>query len=137
MSVLTGVVSVLVGGGLLAFIQFLINRHDNKHDKLKGITDSIEDVKRELKDIKDEIGKVRDEADQRDAVQARTHILRFRDELTNDIEHSQDYFDQILDDAKRYEDFCSTHPKFPNGRTDAAIQYIRDEHQRLLKEHKI
>ena len=137
MNVLTGVLSLLIGGGLFAFIQFLINRHDTRNDKFKEVMDSIADVKKDVKDIKDEIAKVRDEADQRDAVQARTHILRFRDELKNDMEHSSEYFDQILDDAKRYEKFCEGHKDFPNGRTDAAIEYIREEHQRLMKEHKL
>ena len=137
MDILTGVASVLVGGGLLAFIQFLITRHDNKHDRLKKVLDSIDDIKKEIREIKDDITKVRDEANQRDAVQARTHILRFRDELSNNVDHSSEYFDQILDDAKRYEKFCEGHKDFPNGRTDAAIEYIREEHQRLLKEHKL
>ena len=137
MDILTGVASVLVGGGLLAFIQFLIARHDSKHDKFKAVMDNIEDIKREVREIKDDITKVRDEANQRDAVQARTHILRFRDELSNNVDHSSEYFDQILDDSKRYEKFCEGHKDFPNGRTDAAIEYIREEHQRLLKEHKL
>lgn len=137
MSIATSVLSIVIGGGLFAFVQFLINRHDAKHDRLKEVIDSINDIKKDVTDIKTEIGKVRDEADRREAIHARTHILRFRDELSNDIEHSSEYFDQVLDDAKFYDKFCSEHKDFLNGRTEAAIEYIREEEKRLRKEHKL
>lgn len=34
MDVFTTLIGVLLGGGVLAFIQFLITRHDSKHDKV-------------------------------------------------------------------------------------------------------
>ena len=42
MDVAASVVSILVGGGLLAFIQFPIGRHDAKHDKFKEVFEAIE-----------------------------------------------------------------------------------------------
>lgn len=137
MNVMESVLGILIGGGLLAFIQFLITRHDNRHDKAKSILDAIKGVRSEVDDIRKEITALKDDANRRDATQARTHILRFRDELQNNMDHSSEYFDQVLEDAERYEKFCGSHPDFPNGRTEAAIEYIKDEHQRLLKEHKL
>ncbi len=137
MTIAESIISILVGGGLLAFIQFLITRHDNKHDKFKSVLDAIKGVNSEIEDVRKEIATLKDDADRRDAVQARTHVLRFRDELQNNIDHSSEYFDQILEDAERYKKFCEKHPDFPNGRTEAAIEYITDEHQRLLREHKL
>ena len=137
MDIAKTVLSLLIGGGLLAFIQFLITRHDNRHDKFKTVLDAIKGVRSEVDDIRKEITALKDDANRRDATQARTHILRFRDELQNNMDHSGEYFDQILEDAERYEKFCGSHPDFPNGRTEAAIEYIKDEHQRLLKEHKL
>lgn len=137
MNIAENIISLLIGGGLLAFIQFLITRHDSKHDKFKSVLDAIKGVTAEVEDVRKEIATLKDDADRRDAVQARTHVLRFRDELQNNIDHSSEYFDQILEDAERYEKFCEKHPDFPNGRTEAAIKYITDEHQRLLREHKL
>ena len=137
MNIAENIISLLIGGGLLAFIQFLITRHDNKHDKVKSVLDAIKGVNSEIEDVRKEIATLKDDADRRDAVQARTHVLRFRDELQNNIDHSSEYFDQILEDAERYKKFCEKHPDFPNGRTEAAIEYITDEHQRLLREHKL
>ena len=130
MSIVTGVASVLIGGGLLAFIQFLINRYDNKHDKLGELLKAIQDVDKK-------VGSLEETVEERDAVLARGHILRFKDELYNDIKHSQEYFEQTLDDIEVYDRFCDGHPKFGNGRTKAASAYIQAEYDRLFKAHKL
>lgn len=127
---ITTLASLLLGGGILTFVQFLISRHDQKHDKTKTIMDSIDALSKK-------VDRVESSLDERDAVLARTHILRFRDELYNDIRHSQEYFEQTLDDIQTYDLFCSEHPKFANGRTKAAAKYIQDEYDRLFKAHKL
>lgn len=130
MDIITSVISVLIGGGILAFLQFLITRHDNKHDRLKELLDAIKGVKKD-------VDAVRSEADRREAILSRTHILRFRDELYNDVKHTSEYFEQTLDDIEVYERFCNDHPDFANGRTKAAAKYIREEYERLFKAHKL
>lgn len=122
--------SVLLGGGILTFVQFLISRHDNKHDRTKAILERIDALDRK-------VDKVESSLDERDAVLARTHILRFKDELYNGIKHSEEYFAQTLDDVETYNQFCDGHPKFANGRTKAAAKYIQEEYERLFKAHKL
>jgi uncharacterized protein YoxC len=130
LDIITSVISVLIGGGILAFLQFLITRHDSKHDRLKELLDAIKGVKKD-------VDAVRSEADRREAILSRTHILRFRDELYNDVKHTSEYFEQTLDDIEVYERFCNDHPDFANGRTKAAAKYIREEYERLFKAHKL
>lgn len=127
---ITNIINILVGGGILAFIEFLIKRHDAKKDKQGEILKAIGDLSKEIE-------KVKEDADKRDAVLARTHILRFHDELYNNIDHSRDYFEQTLDDIKVYEQFCDDNPDFANGRTEASARHIREEYDRLFKEHKL
>ena len=122
--------SLLAGGGILTFVQFLISRYDQKHDKNA-------EVLTEIKNLSNRVEQIEQSLDERDAVLARTHILRFRDELYNNIKHSKEYFEQTLDDIQTYDMFCSQHPKFANGRTRAAADYIRSEYDRLFKEHKL
>ena len=122
--------SVLLGGGILTFVQFLISRHDQKHDKTVGIYERLEELSAK-------VDKVEASLDERDAVLARTHILRFCDECYNGMKHSQEYFLQQLDDIETYNQFCDAHPQFANGRTKAAAEYIRDEYDRLFKAHKL
>lgn len=130
LSILGSIGSVLVGGGILAFIQFLISRHDKKNDKFKEIIDAVNDIKKEVQEIKLDASKS-------EAVRSRTSILRFQDELYNDIKHSKEYFDQVLDDIDTYEKYCDQHPDFQNGRTKAAAKFIQEERDRLFKEHKL
>lgn len=124
------ILSVLVGGGILAFIQFLITRHDTKHDKHKEVMKAIEE-------INEKVDKLEESIERRDAMQSRTHILRFRDELDNNMNHSGEYFLQVLDDIELYDKYCQKNPDFSNGRTKASAKLIRDEYDRLSKEHKL
>lgn len=121
---------VMIGGGLLTFIQFLISRHDSKNDRTKDILRAISDTNTRLEALEKAV-----ESDK--AVQSRTKILRFKDELYNNIDHSQEYFEQILDDIESYNQYCSIHPDFANGRTKTAAKYINDEYLRLFKAHKL
>lgn len=130
MDIVTSVASILLGGGILAFIQFLISRHDSRHDKSIAILAAVEKVTKDVEGVKKD-------ADERNAVLCRTHILRFRDELYNDVRHTAEYFEQTLDDIEVYERYCMEHPGFANGRTKAAAKFIKEEHERLFKEHKL
>lgn len=121
--------NILVGGGLLAFIQWAVDKLSlwhTKNDKTAKAIDGLSEKVSELKDTMDE----------REAVLARTHILRFNDELYNGVKHSKDYFDQTLEDADTYERFCKDHPDFKNSRTVMAVENIKETYNRMLDEHK-
>ena len=124
------VIGFLVGGSFLTFVQYMINRHDRKKDKNNAVLSAINT-------LSDRVEKIENSLDERDAVLARTHILRFSDELYNGVKHSQEYFQQQLDDIETYNQFCAGHPKFANGRTKAAAKYIESEYDRLFKAHKL
>lgn len=95
------------------------------------------EIDRKLDAISDKVDKLEKQAEEKDAVQARTHILRFADELYNNIDHSKEYFDDIITmDIDGYENYCKEHEKFRNGKTTASIQLIKDTYARLLAEHK-
>lgn len=127
---LTTIAGGTMGGALVGLIQFLIQRKDEKDGKYADILSAISKLSTEVQDI-------RHDNRERDAVLARTHILRFNDELYNNIHHTREYFDQTLDDIKTYEKFCEENPEFANGRTEQAAKYIRDEYERLYKERKL
>lgn len=124
------IIGFLVGGSFLTFVQYMINRHDRKKDKNNAVLSAIST-------LSERVEKIENSLDERDAVLARTHILRFSDELYNGVKHSQEYFQQQLDDIETYNQFCAGHPKFANGRTKAAAKYIEDEYDRLFKAHKL
>lgn len=123
-------INILLGGGILAFIQWAVDKLSlwhNKNDKTVKAIDGLAEKVEELKGTMDE----------RDAVLARTHILRFNDELLNNVEHSNEYFMQTIDDIKTYEKYCEKHPNFSNGRTIQAANNIRRTYERLFDSHKL
>lgn len=125
----TQILTFVLGGGFLTFLQFMITRHDNKVGKHAEILDAI-------KTLSDEVAQVKADADRRDAVLARTHILRFDDELINGIKHSKEYFCQQLHDIDVYEQYCESHHDFQNSYAVMAIAHIRQTYKECLEENK-
>lgn len=127
---INAIIGFLVGGSFLTFVQYMITRHDRKKDQNNAVLSAIST-------LSERVEKIENSLDERDAVLARTHILRFSDELYNGVKHSQEYFQQQLDDIETYNQFCERTPRFANGRTKAAAKYIQDEYDRLFKAHKL
>lgn len=112
------ILAVLASGGFFTLVQFLLTRWDAKRGvekKVDDLTDSFEQYKATL---------------------ARTHILRFSDDLHNDLYHSQDYFKQTINDIDTYDRYCEKHPEFANGLTKMASEYIREEYKKQYLEPK-
>lgn len=121
-SIQTIVMAVFASSGFWAFVQYLINRHDG--------------TKKELQAISAQVARLAEKVDSNAAVLARTHILRFDDELLNGVVHSQEYFRQQMDDIDTYEDFCKAHPDFRNSYTTIASEHIRDTYKKLLNKRE-
>lgn len=122
---LTGAVAIVTASALWDFVKFLINRKDGKADELSGIKKAIDVLS--------------DKVDRNQAILARTHILRFDDELINGIEHSKEYFSQQLQDIDTYEAYCKLHPDFKNNYAVIASEHIKQTYKELLdrKEWKV
>ena len=106
------IVAVVCSGAFFSFAQFLLTRWDTK----KGLEKKVDQLADRLEEHK--------------ATLARTHILRFADELHNGTIHSEEYFRQQILDIDTYNNYCENHPEFANGLTRMASEYIRDEYRR-------
>lgn len=115
---LTGAVAIVTASAIWDFIKFLINRKDGENKELKGIKSAIEALS--------------DKVDRNQAILARTHILRFDDELINGIDHSKEYFSQQLQDIDTYEAYCKLHPDFRNNYAVIASEHIKKVYAELL-----
>ena len=122
--VITIILSILSSGTIFTLIQFLIARHDNKKNKtdqkLDNITDNIADLRKDVKEVFNGL-------EEHKAKLARTHILRFADELRNGMKHSDEYFRQQIQDIDTYNNYCDLHPEFANGLTKMASRLIEEE----------
>lgn len=119
---------IILGGSFLAFIEFLINRHDKRNDKLNTILEKITSLEKKVNDLDTK-------NDEQNAINARIRILRFADDLMDGRERSKESYDQCLEDVDTYEKYCEVHHDFQNGKTVATIAYIRSVYAKRLEGH--
>ena len=114
---------LLLSAAVFSFIQFLITLFFSRKDK-------SQDIEKKLDNLTDKV-------DTNQAILARTHILRFSDEIKNGVTHSNEYWRQQLDDCDTYDRFCEAHPNFKNSYTLVANNHIKETYQELVKAGKL
>ena len=124
------ILAVLASGAVFSFVQFLITLGFSRKDK-------SDEIEKKIDQLNDKIDKVAESVDENAAILARTHILRFSDEIKNGMVHSSEYWRQQLDDCDTYQRFCDTHPNFKNSYTEHADKHIKDTYDQLKREGKI
>lgn len=139
--IIFAVLTMLGSGAVLTFVQFMITRKDKNREADKEtdkkLDEMLEKTEADKQEILNAVGRVSDKVDYNAAVLARTHILRFSDEIRNHVEHSSEYWRQTLDDCDTYARFCETHPEFRNSYTTLADKYIKETYEKLTREGKL
>lgn len=114
------IITAIIGSnGLFSLLLYIFQKIDSKRNGITKISEQLSDLS--------------DKVEENAAVLARTHILRFSDELQNGIVHSQEYFRQQMDDCDTYDKYCDKHPEFKNSYTILAEQHIKTTYQHLLE----
>ena len=131
------ILAIVTSGAFFGFVQFLITRWDNKKNIEKKLDDLDKKVDERIDGVDQKIDKVAESVDQNAAVLARTHILRFSDEIKNGMVHSSEYWRQQLDDCDTYQRFCDTHPNFKNSYTEHADKHIKETYDKLKRKGEI
>ena len=88
------------------------------NDRLDKIEDSLQDHLKEEKE--------------KDMLVARQRILRFADEMVEHKFHSKEHFEEIIRQAKEYNEYCSQHQDFKNDVTDMAQAAIKHQYEECL-----
>lgn len=101
----------------------------------KDVMDKLESVQKELKDLGEKHNKLERRMDKDDADECRTRILRFADELRRDVKHSEEFFNQILDDISDYERYCAEHSEYKNSKAVNAIAEIDKVYQKCMEKN--
>lgn len=93
------------------------------------------EVTKELTEIKTKLDNHVTMDDRRNADGHRTRILHFNNELLRSIAHTKEEFIEVLAEIDAYEDYCKTHPEYPNNRAVLAIENIRSNYKVRLQKH--
>lgn len=111
------VVAIVGSGAIFGFLQFIIQFLVTRNDMKQNFGKKLDDLNSKV--------------DRNQAILARTHILRFADDLRNGVHHSEEYFRQQIIDCDTYDAYCRNHPDFSNGLTIVASKYIREEFEKM------
>lgn len=112
------------------FLKWLIDKIGTSFSGTRKVTlteiaDKLDAQRKEVDDLRTVYVTMQGVESEKDAMAARRRILRFNDELLRKVDHSKEYFDDILEDVKIYEDYCKSHPNFQNGKTVMADKNIK------------
>lgn len=88
------------------------------------IMNEIKSIKTDLNAVHTEIDAMQKKQEAKEADAARNRILRFDDELRLKIDHSQEYFDQMLLDIDFYRGYCEQNRGYPNSKAEDAMNHI-------------
>lgn len=113
-SVLISFGGFILGGGFLGFLQHMIDRHDQKKGKKSAEVEAIEKLETKIDTQKKDMDKRFEDIDRRftalsqrmdmeNATDARIRILGFSDEIMHGVRHSEESFNQVLQDITGYE----------------------------------
>ena len=78
---------------------------------------------------------IMDKLNEGEATDARYRILRFDDEIRHHVKHTEEHFNQIMDDIDEYERYCSAHPNYKNSKAVLAIENTRRTYERCRREN--
>lgn len=104
-------------------------------ESLNEIRKGYDSQQKDIDSLKISIDKMQESESVKDAQAARRRILRFNDELLRSIDHSKEYFDDILEDIKIYNRYCDEHKDFANGKTVMAKKNIEHCYEQCMEKH--
>ena len=96
----------------------------------------VDEIKKDVQEMRNDMIIHSEEAAESKAFDQRNRILRFADELRIKIDHSEEYFNQILEDVDAYEKYCKAHEGYKNSKANDAIALIREVYHECKAENK-
>ena len=128
------------GGGLVLAAMTVIQITPVKLDPWSWLAKAIgkainADVRAKLGEVEKRLDKHITVDDQRAADGNRTRILHFNNELVRNLKHTKEEFVEILAEIDAYEEYCRSHPEYPNNRAVIAIDNVRDVYKERLKKN--
>lgn len=90
---------------------------------------------KKVDDLESTVTSIQMDNAERNAIECRVRILRFGDEICHDVQHSNEHFDQVLEDIDTYEKYCRDHPDFKNNKTRLTTAKILDTYAKCIEDN--
>ena len=120
------ILACLAAPGFWSLLQSMFDKlTGKKRVTLEEISEKLDGQRKDIDDLKGSFSQFESEESLKEAQGARRRILRFNDELLRGEDHSKEFFDDVLEDIKTYENYCKKYPKFENGKTAMADKNIK------------
>ena len=95
-----------------------------------------------LSNFEEKVNKLEKRDNEQDAKQeeekakaARRRILRCSDEIRYKQRHSEEFFNDVLDDITFYTQYCDTHPMFKNEKAVMAIHLVEITYNKCIEDN--
>ena len=123
---------VACGSALIAAITSIVtlflNHKWQKEEKASGLLSEIRAVKTALQTHIDE-------QEKGEALMARRRIIDFSDECRRGVRHSEEHWENVLDDITSYKNYCDTHKGFENSKCVLSTELIKDLYKKVKVEN--
>lgn len=93
----------------------------------------VNEIKESVVALETKVSNVDYKIEEQKAIDARTRMLRFGDEIRHGVLHSKDHYDQIMLDVTLYRNYCGEHKEFLNGVTESTAEVIEKKYHKHLE----
>ena len=131
-------VGILLTGGGFTLLGMILKRRWETKDKKEDVTGALEALGKKIDNVQSsimaELEKDRADNEEYRIKMCRQRILQFNDEIYRGVLHTRESFDNVIEEGiDVYEDYCKSHPTFPNFKAEAAIENIKETYKKRLK----
>ena len=95
----------------------------------KPLEERVKQIQEDMKAISGRVTEIEKRTEDREVKKVRLHLYKFADDVVRGKLHSEEYYNEILDDISQYESYCNLHPDFENGKADVSIKIIKEGYE--------
>ena len=103
--------------------------------QVSGIKKDVDSLRTELKDYETKFDDYTAEDMRTSAMTKRRLILEFNDDLMRGEKFSKERWTNILEIIDKYNEYCNSHPDFPNSKALLSIENIQTAYKKCLKDN--
>lgn len=109
-------------------------KKDNKKNS-EAVQESVKQIGASVQELSTKLDNHLSTSAMEKADNRRLRILRFSDEISEGQLHSEEHFDNILEDIDLYEAYCREHPEYPNTKCLMAIENVKNSYRKRLQKN--